>query len=216
MTASPRSLFALALILATPACLLTPDVIGETLTEGQQESHSTATDGSGPVTTSATTEVSDNPNPLAYGQPCELGPPEAWEETSDPPDEDDIVQPQATVLSVSEQCVSGMCLLSYDDQVPIDCETDADCGDPELACADFDQCVLTPAYVAEHARCTQTCDSAADCPAIPGCETGVSCAIVSLLGQNCCQPVCVCNDRHSVGRSETLAAQCAQGFEGCP
>lgn len=216
MTASRSPCLALSLILvtATPACVLTPEIIGETLTEGGDSVTVASVGSASTVTTGATdspgntTESPANPDPRLYGQPCELVA-EAWEETADPPDEDDAAQPMATALSVSEQCVSGMCLLTYDDYRLIDCETDADCGKPELICAGSGHCALAPEYVADHTRCTQACETAADCPDIPGCQTGVSCAIASLLGTHCCQPVCACNDQLSVSRGEELAAICA-------
>ncbi|MDC0674258.1 hypothetical protein [Nannocystis radixulma] len=214
MTASrpPCLALSLALITAAPACVLPPEIIGETLTHGDSVATSSAgTVAPDPSPTDSpgdTTESSANPNPLLYGQPCELVA-EVWEETADPPDEDDAAQPMASALSVSEQCLSGMCLLTYDDYRLIDCETDADCGKPELICAGSGHCALAPEYVAEHTRCTKACETAADCPDIPGCQTDVSCVIVSRLGANCCRPVCACNDQLSVSRSEELAAICA-------
>ncbi|MBZ5714206.1 hypothetical protein [Nannocystis pusilla] len=223
MTASRPALLALSLLLVTtaPACVLTPELIGETLTEGGDSAATisastelTVTTLTGATDIGATTESIANPNPLLYGQPCELIA-EAWEETADPPDGDEVLQPQATALSSSERCASGMCLLTYDDPLPVDCETHADCGKPEAVCSDAGQCMLAPAYVADHTRCTQACETAADCPDIPGCQTGVSCAIASRLGENCCQPVCACNDHLSVSRSEELAAICAANPPGC-
>ncbi|MCY1053527.1 hypothetical protein [Nannocystis sp. SCPEA4] len=216
MTASRHPSLALFLVLVTvaPACVLTPELVGETLTEGGDSATTTSAGTAASVTITTATDSAGQPNPLLYGQPCELVA-EVWEETADPPDEDDVAQPMASALSVSEQCVSGMCLLIYDDYQLIDCETDADCGKPELICAGSGHCALAPEYVAEHTRCTQACETAADCPDIPGCQTGVSCVIVSRLGANCCRPVCACNDQLSVGRSEELAAICAYDPE-CP
>lgn len=216
MTATPRASLSLSLLLFTiaPACILGPDT-EDTLTLGPIGTTDAmgGTDGNISATSTGTTIV---PDALHYGDPCDLGPPLFYEETDSPPDADDEFHPQSSVLAPNDQCDGGICLFTYEDQLPADCDVDADCGTPDAVCSDDHKCVLSEAYVADNARCSHTCETAADCPDVPGCATGFSCGIVNLLGEFCCQPVCVCNDEISLGTLEHAAAQCAQGFPGCP
>ncbi|MEZ4450546.1 MAG: hypothetical protein R3B09_13785 [Nannocystaceae bacterium] len=197
----------LLLALLTPlaaACPLKPEIIGETFTtadEGATESDTDAdTDAATTTSASATTEGSASDSStssapgLDYGEPCEfegLGP-----------------TIEVTAMSPQPACAGGICLLVHDAILP--CEDDAVCiDDPDHgACGADDLCTLAPEYVAEHARCTQTCDDVSECPPIPGCAE-VVCGPIALLGELCCQKVCACLDGTSSGDMASREAQCA-------
>lgn len=217
MTSSRRSFLPVTLLFlaAAPACILGPDIVGETLTEAQLSAGAGSTTDAQDTNVSATTQIElTDGAALGYGQPCELGPPEAMIETGDPPDPDDPNLVQASVLSAINDCASDMCLFVYDNNLPPTCEVDADCGTPDAACWEG-QCHLHAPYVFEHSRCTQACETAADCPDVEGCATGMSCVVVRMLGTYCCQPVCACNDQLDLAAAEMKATQCEAGFPGC-
>lgn len=184
----------LAALLAA-GCPLPPEVIGETLTtlgggDSDESVGATTTTGAsttdiagntgatvGDDVTGATTEWQGG----AYGAYCEL---------IDPPHP--LLSP---VPSPQPLCDGDICVLVK--EAPTTCFTDAECVEYKgvgSECDADDFCTETPAFLAENTRCTQTCDTVADCPPIPGCTSGVTCAPGTLIGPLCCTKMCLCND----------------------
>ncbi|WP_434425442.1 hypothetical protein [Nannocystis pusilla] len=138
------------------------------------------------------------PDPGEYGAPCELA--------FDYPIEAKAVTPQP-------DCEGGICLFMWA-QEPPGCTDDSDCPAPWATCGGT-HCILDQDVVASESRCTQTCDQDADCPDVPGCQSGAACVPVSSIGELCCVKMCACNDHLSVGQTQQLAQQCqAPGFCG--
>ncbi|WP_096331618.1 hypothetical protein [Nannocystis exedens] len=208
-------------------CVLTPEIVGDSLsTDGivtsagattesidsagteSSATHVSATTeshdshGSATSATSTTAAVSTSngtsyvPGESEYGAPCELA--------FDWPIEAKAVSPQP-------DCEGGICLFMWD-QAPPWCADDSDCPAPWSTC-DGGHCLLDQGFVAETSRCTQTCDADAECPDIPGCQTGVACVPVSSIGELCCAKICACRDHLSAGQTQQLEQQCQEpGF----
>lgn len=199
----------LLVVALTPACVLTPDLIGETLTGlagGDHDDHTTAYGETGTTGDEhGASETSLDPAPDSYGAACELagvGP--------------DI---QRTEVVPQPACDGGICLLVSDD-APLACEPgdDASCElaeGPGSVCGANGLCGLTPAFVEANARCTETCEVDTDCPPIPGCMTGTTCTTVTLIGELCCQKVCACNDHIFPAQVEDMQATCDADPELC-
>ncbi|MCY1004048.1 hypothetical protein OV079_00375 [Nannocystis pusilla] len=197
-------------------CVLTPEVVGESLsTDGPVSISSVGTEGSATDIT-ATTEYNESagtessvtnisattlvvetgaiePEPGEYGGPCELA--------FDYPIEAKAVTPQP-------DCDGGICLFMWD-QEPPGCTDDSDCAAPWATCGGT-HCILDQEVVASESRCTQTCDEDADCPVIPGCAQGPACVPVTRLGELCCVKMCACSDHLSVGEWKSLAQECQE------
>jgi hypothetical protein len=201
-------------------CVLTPEVVGESLsTDGAVSASSVGTEGSvthitattddnesvgtesSVTNVSATTLVSESgtthvPADGEYGAPCELA--------FDYPIEVKAVTPQP-------DCDGGICLFMWA-QKPPRCTDDSDCPAPWATCGGT-HCILDQDVVASESRCTQTCDEDTDCPDIPGCAEGPACVPVTSLGELCCAKMCACRDHLSNGESQQLEQQCqAPGF----
>lgn len=202
----------LAVALAGPGCLLPPEIVGSTITTsagGETDklpgsSASATLPGEGLTSTSGSepsTSATTGPAGAAYGSACELvglGP--------------DI---QFTSISPQPSCEDGICLLVYDQSRP-GCASDLQCTDEDDGpCADNGVCNLSPAFLEANARCTRTCESVADCPPIPGCQTGLTCGTMTVLGELCCQRVCACNDLLEPAAPASLDMLCALDPEQC-
>ncbi|WP_434418116.1 hypothetical protein [Nannocystis pusilla] len=194
----PRSLlFTVALVVA--GCPLTPEIIGETVTAsdsgaGGSSTSATTGDGQGVSTTTASGSTTTDLPSGAFGSACEL--------VGFPP----VINHSA--ITPQPACDSGICLLVVDKKYQ--CESDLDCetnvGDG-VAC-DEGYCDVSPAVILEGARCTQTCETAADCPEIPGCTSGAICGSFMVTGELCCQKVCGCIDSLYVPGVMTLQMLC--------
>lgn len=192
-------------------CVLTPEVVGESLSTDGPVSNTTpgtegaTTDGNDSVGTessvtnvSVTTLVSESgtthvPGEGEYGGPCELA--------FDYPIEAKAVTPQP-------DCDGGICLFMWD-QEPPPCTDDSDCPAPWATCGGT-HCILDQDVVASESRCTQSCEEDSDCPVIPGCAEGAVCVPVTKLGELCCAKMCACSDHLSVGEWQSLAQQCQE------
>lgn len=191
-----RRALLLASSLLAPACVLTPEVIGDTLTGASTgETGVGATDGVG--TTSA------GPESGAYGSPCALvGAPK------------DL---QITAISLQPACDAGICLL-VNDRGPWVCEEDASCAvdeGPGSVCGENGFCNMTPSFVEENTRCTATCEVDTDCPELPGCVAGPACATITNIGELCCAKVCACQDHLNPAQTATAEANCVADPEFC-
>lgn len=188
-----RSLL-LAVMLVAPACILTPEIIGETLTtaaSGENDDSATSVDepsttGTAESTSSASVGASSTsaaPQDGAYGSACTI-------EGLNP-------NAQFSALTQDPACDGGICLVVNNEAAPA-CDGDPDCIDQGegATCGENGICHRESAFIEENTHCTQTCEVAEDCPAIPGCMTGVSCSVFSLLDDElCCKKICACNDR---------------------
>lgn len=205
------------LCLLFTGCVLTPEIVGDSLsTDGPVGTAGATTEvidsagtESSATNVSATTESHDSHGSATsatsttavgggapYGSPCELA--------FDWPIEAKAVSPQPA-------CEGGVCLFQWD-QAPPSCEDDSDCPAPWSTC-DGTHCLLDQGFVAEESRCSQTCDEDAECPAIPGCQTGAACVPVSSIGPLCCARICACRDHLSAGQTQQLEQQCQEpGF----
>jgi hypothetical protein len=207
----------LAALLAAAGCPPLPEVIGETLTtpgggDGDSVGDATTT-GAGASTTviegstAATlgddlTGATTDPSGGAYGSYCEL---------IDPPHP--LLAP---VVSPQPLCEGDLCALVKD--APLACFTDAECIEEKgvgSECDADDFCTETPAFLAENTRCTQACVTVADCPPIPGCMTGATCAPGTMLGPLCCQKMCFCNDHLDIPWVTSIQQTCADDPELC-
>lgn len=187
-----RSMFLSSLLLG--GCVLQPEVLGEGLSTdsaGVTAATQSTISAGAPLTTSDTTGA---PEPGDYGAPCELV------GVADP------VQTKA--VSLQPDCAGDVCVFMFDD-LPPPCSDDSDCADPWPTCGDG-HCVLDPGFVAESTVCTQTCEEDADCPPIPGCESGAACAPVTGYGPLCCEKICLCQDDFNVGTVHDLESMCQQ------
>lgn len=193
-----RALLLAASSLAS-ACVLTPEVIGETLTN--TDAGTGETDVAGASDSVGTTSA--GPGSGAYGSPCALvGAPK------------DL---QITAISPQPACDAGICLL-VDDHAPWVCEVDASCEvdeGPGSVCGDNGLCNLTPSFVEDNARCTETCELDTDCPQIPGCVEGVACATITNIGALCCAKVCACKDYLNPTQAATAEANCIADPDFC-
>lgn len=171
--------------LVVSGCPLTPEIIGETVTAtdsgtGGSSVPATTGDEQGASSTSAPSGATTDLPSGEYGSACSL--------IGLPP----VINHSA--ISPQPACGGGICLLVID--AKYQCESDLDCetnvGDG-VAC-DEDYCDVSPAVILEDARCTQTCETAADCPGIPGCTSGAICSSFMVTGELCCQKVCGCSD----------------------
>lgn len=203
----PRVLLRTSLLaaLSGSACLLDPDIIGATITTTTTTTATITASDTGandpttgandpttgaldpttgaldPTTADDGADTTSEPLPEgAYGAPCELA---------------GMQFPFLdTEVTLQPACDDGICALVQDDlQV---CQIDEHCqqNDPASACNAATFCELSPAFVAENSRCTRTCESVEDCPAMAGCETGVTCSVLTLAGDLCCQKMCACLD----------------------
>ncbi|WP_434427804.1 hypothetical protein [Nannocystis pusilla] len=217
---SPPPLLLLAFALA--ACPPPPDFVGETLpgrTTGDatavpgpetgvsvttvvQDPTTTTTGGSTTTSDETGTSAGTGAPASAYGSFCELvgaGP--------------DL---QQTVIVPQPACDGGICLL-VSDAGPLACTLDAQCEEEAAGsvCADNGLCNLSPGFVEANARCTQLCETDQDCPAVPGCATGLRCTTITLIGPLCCQRVCACEDHLSGPQADDAEAICAGDPELC-
>lgn len=190
-----RRITASLLIIALTGCPLTPEVIGDTLTttagSGDGESLGagtttaggdgsttviTGSTGAGEDLTGATTESSG-----VYGSFCELA---------------DLSPPLLSPVSAPQPlCEGDICVLVADP--PFACSGDDECVEEKgegSQCDAAGWCTETDAFLQTNTRCTQACETIADCPAIPGCATGLTCAPGTMIGPLCCQKMCLCND----------------------
>lgn len=178
-----RSLL-LTVALTAAGCPLTPEIIGETITTTSDAQGGSTTTGQGVPTTTGqdattgqttTTGVSDG----AFGASCQLlGFPPVLNHTA---------------VSSQPACDGGICLTIIAETCGTDLECEVNVGEGSV-CDTDGICTVTPALVAKHSRCTQTCEIVEDCPAIPGCMSGTSCSTVVVSDELCCQKVCLCND----------------------
>jgi hypothetical protein len=212
----------LLLAFALAACPLPPDFVGETLPErttgdatavtGAEtgvsvttvvEDPTTTTPGGSTTTGDETGASTATGSPAsAYGSFCELvgaGP--------------DL---QQTVIVPQPECDGGICLL-VSDAGPLACTLDEQCEEEAAGsvCAGNGLCNLSPAFIEANARCTQLCETDEDCPAVPGCATGLRCTPITLLDSLCCQRVCACKDHLSDPQADSIEATCAGDPELC-
>lgn len=178
----------LIVALTGAGCPLTPEIVGETLpTTGDAQGASTTTGGDttagegvttgdGP-TTGQTTGAGGADG--AYGSSCRL--------MGSPP----VIN--HTAVSPQPACDGGICLTIIADECANDLECEVNVGEGST-CDVEGICTVTLALVDKHSRCTQTCETVEDCPAIPGCATGITCSAVVVSGELCCQRVCLCDD----------------------
>lgn len=186
-------------LLLLGGCDLKREVVGETLPGAESSGSDTggATDGTSSATGPVTTD--DPTTGAPDGTPCELGPPESFEEGNPPdpnPDPDAPLDYNAgPIVVASTACAGEVCLYGVHTEVTT-CEGDAECmGDDRLAgtCGEFG-CDISQAWGEAHTTCTSKCEVDSDCPALPGCNAGPVCAPLSKLGSVCCQKVCGCRD----------------------
>lgn len=213
----------LLVALATAGCPLPPEVIGETLTTpgsgatGESVGDSTTTTAGGNSTSiegsttgedslgeatggdsGATTDWSGG----VYGSYCEL---------LDPPYT--LLSP---VVSPQPLCDGDICVLVKD--APFACFGDAECVEEKGAgsqCDDDGWCTETAEFLAANTRCTQTCESLADCPPIPGCTAGITCGPAITIGPLCCQKMCLCNDHLYIPTVTSNEQSCVGDPEFC-
>ncbi|HEY0137009.1 MAG TPA: hypothetical protein VGB85_23160 [Nannocystis sp.] len=198
-------------LLLLGACDLKPEVIGATLPDA--EGASTTGDPTTGDPTSTTTEPTTG---APDGTPCQLGPPEAWEEGKMPEPGAPIVYDGGRIVTPGPDCAGDVCLYAAD-VIPPDCEDDAACvGDPRLTgtCGEF-RCDVDPAWGEAHTTCTRLCEVDTDCPVIPGCVEGPVCNVITKLGSLCCQKICACRDELSEGSLEAVEFDCNQDMF-CP
>ena len=188
-------------------CDLKKEVVGETLPGAATDDGSTSVDAtdSGVTTDPPTTGAPD-------GAPCELGPPEVFEEGAMPEPTAGIEYGGGPIVTPGPACAGEVCLYgaSFD---PPNCESDAQCaGDERLlgSCGEF-QCDVDPAWGEAHTTCTRTCEVDTDCPAVPGCVEGPVCTAISKLGSLCCQKVCGCRDELYEGFLDFIRIDCESG-----
>ncbi|WAS99265.1 hypothetical protein [Nannocystis punicea] len=202
----------LAVAAVAPACVLSPEFVGATLTEaasngtaasattvveeGASVSSTTAVESvtTGTPTTSATSGV---PAAGAYGSFCELA--------------GITFVPESTVITPQPECDGGICLVVSDDG-PLACDFDFECAEEaegSVCAPSRGFCTLSPAFLEANTRCTQTCELDEDCPDLPGCATGFRCATITFLGPLCCQKVCACKDHLYDLQADDADAYCA-------
>lgn len=191
---APAPLALLLALAGLTGCVLKSEVVGNTYPAGDDTSTSA---GSSSSDTDGMTGLTggDTEDALAYGDACELATP--------------LVQ--VTALSEQPLCPGQLCLLVHD-EIPPSCATDDDCAEasPDHGeCNENDLCGLSPAYIDDHARCTQTCEDVSECPPIPGCESGPTCVVIARLGAYCCQKICACADEVDVGTAMERELQCS-------
>ncbi|PCC70200.1 hypothetical protein SAMN02745121_03479 [Nannocystis exedens] len=192
-----RSLL-LPVALVVPGCPLTPEIIGETVTtSGASGGSASATtdDDPGASTTTVPTGTTTSLPSGAYGSACALA--------GFPP----IINHSA--ITPQPACDGGICLLvidaKYQCESDLDCETNVGEG---VACEEG-YCDVSPAVILEEgSRCTQTCETVADCPEIPGCMSGAICSSFMVSGELCCQKVCGCIDSLYVSGVMSLQMLC--------
>lgn len=196
-----RSLL-LTVALSAAGCLLTPESIGETLPTGDAQGASTTTGESittgDDITTGegVTTGVAEG----AYGSSCQvLGFPPVLNHAA---------------ISVQPACDGGICLTIIAGACETDLECETDVGEGSV-CGEDGTCTATPALIAEHSRCTRSCETVADCPAIPGCATGSTCSTVVVSGELCCEKVCLCNDHAFLPGIMSLQELCDEQSDLC-
>jgi hypothetical protein len=189
-----RSLLITAALVAL-GCPLTPEIIGETVTATDSGSVSATTrDEQGASSTSAPSGATTDLPSGAFGSACNL--------VGFPP----VINHSA--ITPQPACDSGICLLVIDKKYQ--CESDLDCATNlggGLAC-DEDYCDVAPAVILKDAHCTQTCETAADCPELSGCTSGAICSSFMVTGDLCCQKVCGCIDSLYVPGVMTLQMLC--------
>jgi hypothetical protein len=151
-----------------------------------------------------TTPADSDDGPARLGAPCSHG------------DIDRL--PEATLLTFPALgCDSLLCLYQHAGEPGSECSPDGACADPTwLACDEStNTCRPTEEAFVERSMCSQTCESDDDCEAVAGtaCKHGFACHVVSTLGEQCCQKMCVCNDDYALGPADEL---CATGQQvGC-
>jgi hypothetical protein len=199
------------LLTALLGCPPPPEVIGETLpTVGSDsdESIGDSTTTTGDASSTSTTAVegstgaTTDPSGGIYGSFCEL---------IDPPHPD--ISP---VPSPQPLCDGDICVLVK--EAPFLCFGDAECVEEKgvgSECDDDGFCTETPDFLAENTRCTQACETIADCPPIPGCTTGLTCAPATMLGPLCCQKLCLCNDHLDIPWVTSIQTTCDDDPELC-
>jgi hypothetical protein len=217
---SPCALL-LAVAAVAPACVLSPEFVGATLTEAASNASAVSAttvvdEGSSvgsttvgeDVTTTGTGSgagtTTEAPAAGAYGSFCELA--------------GITYDPQRTVIVPQPDCDGGICLLVSDDG-PLACNFDLECAEEAegSACGQNGLCDLPPAFLEANTRCTRTCEHDEDCPDLPGCTTGFRCATITFLGPLCCQKVCACKDHLHDAQADDADAYCAVAAdELCP
>ncbi|MFY0532498.1 hypothetical protein [Nannocystis pusilla] len=119
-----------------------------------------------------------------------------------------------TAISPQPDCDGGICLLVIDEKYQ--CETDLECQnlDPAAKC-DEGLCDVSADVLLDETRCTQTCETVEDCPAIPGCMTGLICSVFLVSDELCCQKVCGCQDSLYVPGVMSLQMLCDEEPDFC-
>ncbi len=210
MHALPRIL-PIPLIAALSGCVLDPEVIGATLPTaapdgpgdvGDASATNAGSDGETGTTDPTTGEdgVSDTsaaPEPGAYGGSCELA--------------GLMYPPLDTDVTPQPACEGGICSLVQDDLKV--CQTDEQC--PDSVCSGNTFCELSPAFIAANSRCTRTCESVDDCPPMFGCQTGVTCTVLTISGDLCCVKMCACRDHISGILQAANQSTCVSEPEVC-
>lgn len=184
------------------ACVLDPEFIGATLTT---TATITASETGATVPTTGdegASATSSAPSEGAYGVPCELVGVE--------------LALLDTWVTLQPACDDGICAL-VQDELRV-CQTDEQCtqDDPGSACSFGTFCELSPAFIAANSRCTRTCEVVDDCPAMQGCKAGVTCSVLTLSGDLCCQKMCVCLDHLNPVLQAANQTTCNNEPEPCP
>lgn len=195
----------LTALLAGPGCVLTPEIVGETLSisdsGASEDSLSTTGEDPGATVTTAQDDTASPPSGV-YGSPCDL--------QGFPP----VLN--YTAISPQPACDDGICLLVIDGKYQCtddgDCEANVGAGS---VCDEGDVCDVAPAVLLEDARCTRTCELDEDCPAIPGCTSGATCSPMVVSGELCCQKVCACKDSLYLSGVMSLQMVCDENPEFC-
>jgi hypothetical protein len=126
------------------------------------------------------------------------------------------------VLIGDAGCDDAVCAYVVELEAPaVPCAQDDDCRVPgawiDFVCIDG-VCAASPDSIAEHSRCTTTCETSEDCGAVAAsttCNTEFVCANVVTEGPECCEKHCVCAEDISAGPDDIAAACRAGTLAGC-
>ena len=192
-------------VLAAPGCGLTPEIVGETLTMADSgatdDPLATTGDEPGATLTSAQDGTAGPPSG-AYGSACDL---EGF-----PP----VLN--FTAISPQPACDGEICLLVIDEKYLCgsdpECEANVGAGS---VCEEDGICSVAPSVLLADARCTQTCETDEDCPAVPGCMSGTTCTSFVVSGELCCQKVCACEDSLYLPGVMSIQSVCDEMPEFC-
>lgn len=201
---SNRTNSVLSLLLAAlgaSACVLGPDIIGETFPNGSGDPVDTSggDTSSGPGTVGTTADV---PAGAPYNAPCELagvGP-----------------EIQSTQVVAQPACEGGICLFLAEN-AKVACETDEFCSTQWMhdVCGTNGFCNIAQEAIDDGAKCTQACADDSDCPEIPGCMEGAACLPVATEGPFCCQRICACLDQFGTETLQARLTACADPEGTC-